>query len=91
MVVFNGISTPIGSTPIIPLPMRRAVVDWVTLECFKKLKARNPRLYRPLYADAYNDLYNKQSGSWWDAKDFSNSLDTHAVECMREYLSKANE
>jgi hypothetical protein len=96
MVVFNGISTTIGTTPMIPIQWRRVVCDMVTVECFKKLKARlgNPKeaqMYRALYAEAYNDLYNKLSGSYWNVYTQAVSMNTHDRQALLEYMSKSNE
>jgi hypothetical protein len=60
-----------------------------------KLKARlgNPKeaqIYRQLYNDTYMNLYDKVSGSWWDALSFVNSMDTHSRQSLYEYISKAN-
>ena len=96
LIVFNGISTPIGTTPIVPIQLRKTVCDIVTMEVFKKLKARisdikAAQYYRQLYADAYNELYNKQTGSWWTAINFATSMDSHSRQSLLEYLSKAND
>lgn len=96
MIVFNGIQSPINTTPLVPIRLRNVIVDLTTLEVFRKLKARvnNPKesqIYRQLYNDTYINLYDKASGSWWDAVIFVNSMDTHSRQALTEYLSKANE
>jgi len=95
MIVFNGIGSPIDTTPLIPIRLRTVIVDLTTLEIFRKLKARvsNPKeaqLYRQLYNDTYVNLYDKASGSWWDAIVYANSMDSHSRQSLKEYLSKAN-
>lgn len=96
MVVFNGIQSPIGTTPIIPIQLRQTVIDMVVIEAFARLKSRlnNPKeaqMYRALYSDAYQRLYDKATGSWWTAINFANSMDTHSRQALLEYLSKAND
>lgn len=89
-IIFNGILTNYGDTPFIPIQLRKAVVDYCTLMCFKKLKAKNPKLYTPLYRDAYVDVYDKQNGSWADALLWTRTLDEGSRSDLLEYLSKAN-
>jgi len=95
MVVFNSTGTSEGNALVVPMRLRNVLIDLVTLECFKKLKARlgNPKeaqIYRQLYNDTYMNLYDKVSGSWWDALSFVNSMDTHSRQSLYEYISKAN-
>ena len=90
-IIYNGLLTNYGDTPFIPIQLRRAVVEYATMICFRKLKAKNPKLYTSLYKDAYVDLYDKQNGSWADALLWTRTLDSGSRECLLEYLQKAND
>ncbi len=90
-LVFNGLQTNYGDIPIIPIQFRKALVDYCTVEVLKKLKARDPRTYAVAYRDAYTELYDKNNGSWCQAKIWARTLDANARQALLEYLSKANE
>lgn len=86
-VVFNGMGVPNGETPIVPRFFERAVVDYVKLKFYDAMKSRDPRMYRPLWADAKDDLENLTTGSWNKAKKRIKSMDTQEKESMEEYIS----
>ena len=89
-MIFNGSITVMGDTPTIPIQLRKAVTDYVTTEIFKKLKAKNPKLYRPLWSDAKMELEDRSTGSWTQAKMWCSQLDTKSRNDLMEYLSRAN-
>jgi hypothetical protein len=89
-MIFNGSLAVLGDFPTVPIELRKVTCDMVTLDCFKKLKARNPKLYTSLYRDAYVELYDKKDGSLIQAKVWCLSLDLKAKNDLMEYLSKAN-
>ena len=89
-IVFNGVLTNYGDTPIIPMILRKAVVDYCTHEIFKKLKAKDSKYYRPLTMDAYAELYDRRNGSWQNAVMWCRSLDSDSRRALLEYLSKMN-
>lgn len=88
-VYYNGVLTNIGDVPLVPLPFRQAVKDWVVEKCYRILKGRDPR-YRVLWSDIYNTLYKDFSGTWDIACKRASSLDTKVIEDYKEYFSKMN-
>jgi len=90
-LVFNGLQTSYGDIPIIPIQFRKAIVDYCTYECLKKLKAKDPKTYTVACRDAYAELYDRINGSWSQARIWSRSLDSNVRQSLNEYLSKANE
>jgi len=89
-LVYNGVQTNIGDVPIIPLPFRQAIIDWVVEKVFRRLKPQNSRKYRPLWSDVYNTLYAPFTGTWDRAIRRAKDLDSKVKEDYFEYFSKMN-
>ena len=66
-IVYNGMGGDIGEEPLIPRIIRETVVDMCVERCYRAMKARDPRKYRALWSDSYEHLYNRQTGTYWDA------------------------
>jgi hypothetical protein len=84
---FNMMGTAIGDKPVVPRFFERAVVDYVKTKFYDAMKSRDPRLYRPLWMDAKEDLENLTSGSWNKAKKRIKAMDSAAKESMEEFIS----
>lgn len=88
-IVYNGVFTNIGDTPVVPEMFREAVQDYIMEVCFQVLKARNPKFYRPLWNDKYQTLYGK-GGTWGEAKRRAKNLDFKKLKDLLEYQAKMN-
>jgi hypothetical protein len=51
------------------------------------MKARDVRMYRPLWTDAYQKLNDLVNGSWNKAKKRIKSMDSKEKASMEEYIS----
>jgi hypothetical protein len=51
------------------------------------MKARDPRMYRPLWSDAYSKLNDLVNGSWNKARKRIKSMDSKQKDSMNEYIS----
>lgn len=87
---YNGTFTPIGETPFVPPFFRQVVKLWVTLEYYRRMRKRNPRVYRTIFKDVYDELYGGFSSKWDTAITRSKSIDTKSANDLKEYLSKMN-
>jgi len=87
---YNGTLTPIGETPFVPQFFRQAVKLFVSLQFYRKMRKRHPRVYRTLFNDVHQELYAPLIGVWDTAVKRAHSLDTKSIDDMREYLSKMN-
>lgn len=86
-IIFNGLGGPIGDVPVIPSFFERAVVDYVEERYYNAMKAREPRIYRSLWSDAYARLNDMRDGSWNKAKKRVKAMDTAQKESIEEYIS----
>jgi hypothetical protein len=86
-IVANGMGGEVGDMPIIPRFFERAINDYVKLKFYDAMKAREPRKYRVLWSDAYQELYDNQNGSWNKARKRISSMDTWEKESLEEYIS----
>ncbi|MGB0975820.1 MAG: hypothetical protein ACPGSG_02490 [Prolixibacteraceae bacterium] len=86
-LVFNSMGVENGNMPIIPRFFERAVVDYVKVKFYEAMKARDPRMYRPLWSDAKQDLENLTTGSWNKARKRIKSMDSREKASMEEYIS----
>jgi hypothetical protein len=84
---FNMMGNSIGDKPVVPRFFERAVVDYVKTKFYDAMKSRDPRMYRPLWMDAKEDLENLTNGSWNKAKKRIKAMDSAAKESMEEYIS----
>lgn len=85
-LVFNGIGGEIGDEPIVPRFFERAVVDYVEERFYNVKKAEQPRLFRVLWADAFQRLNDIRTGSWRKARMRISSMDTYERESLDEYI-----
>ena len=51
------------------------------------MKARQPRVFRILWQDAYNRLNDLRTGSWSKARKRISAMDSAEKESMEEYIS----
>lgn len=87
-VVYNGVSTDIGVTPLIPRIFRQYLIDYVTVRCLKILIGRNPNKYmNPLKVHSAS-LNTPYEGTLAIAKKNIRNLDTKYLKDMKEYLAK---
>jgi hypothetical protein len=84
---FNMMGSSIGDKPVVPRFFERAVVDYVKTKFYDAMKSRDPRMYRPLWVDAKEDLEDLTHGSWNKAKKRIKTMDTSAKSSMEEYIS----
>jgi len=89
-IVYNGLGGEIGDEPIIPRMLRDAVIDFVTERAMRAMMAKEPRTYRILWADAHERLYNRQTGTYWEAMRRVATLDTWMKERYNEYSNRGN-
>ena len=86
-IIYNGMGVENGDMPIIPRFFERAVVDYVEEKFYNAMKARDPRMYRPLWSDAYSKLNDLVNGSWNKARKRIKSMDSKQKDSMNEYIS----
>ncbi len=86
-IVYNGMGVENGDLPVIPRFFERAVVDYVEEKFYNAMKARDVRMYRPLWTDAYQKLNDLVNGSWNKAKKRIKAMDSKEKASMEEYIS----
>jgi len=86
-IIFNGMGVENGELPIIPRFFERAVVEYVEERFYNAMKARDPRVYRALWSDAYSRLNDPVNGGWNKARKRIKSMDSQEKESMEEYIS----
>jgi hypothetical protein len=86
-IVYNGMGVENGELPVIPRFFERAVVDYVEEKFYNAMKARDVRMYRPLWTDAYQKLNDLVNGSWNKAKKRIKAMDSKEKASMEEYIS----
>ncbi len=86
-IVYNGMGVENGELPVIPRFFERAVVDYVEEKFYNAMKARDVRMYRPLWQDAFSKLNDLVNGSWNKAKKRIKAMDSKEKASMEEYIS----
>lgn len=86
-IIANGMGGDIGDMPIIPRFFERAINDYVKLMYYEGMKARDPRKYRVLWSDTYQQCYDRENGSWPKARKRISSMDSWEKEALEEYIS----
>lgn len=89
-IVYNGMGGVFGEQPIIPRMLRDVVIDFVIERVYRAMTAREPRLYRVLQQDAYERLFNRQVGTFWEAQRRVASLDGWMKDAYAEYSNRGN-
>jgi len=89
-IVYNGMGGNIGEEPLIPRMLRETIVDMVVERAYRAMKARDPRTYRALWSDAYNHLYNRQTGTYWDAVRIVKTMGSWAKDNYAEYQNRGD-
>lgn len=90
-LVYTSMGGNIGDVPIIPRPLRHAIVDYVKYKAFKSMEVRNPRsLYGKLAQDTYQEMYNLRSGSWIEAENFMKTSDIWKKNSQEQYFGRPN-
>lgn len=83
-IIYNGYGGVIGNKPAVPRPLRKVVTDLCVLSAFRTLMVRFPKSgYGGSINDCKDELYNKSTGSWWEAQIFVRQADTW-INNMRE-------
>jgi hypothetical protein len=90
-VIYNGFGGVIGDKPMIPRPLREVVIDLVVKEAFEIMQVRNPKsVYGALIDRAKDNLYNKATGSWWQAQIFVRQSDNWKKNMREIYAGVGN-
>lgn len=89
-IIFNMNIAVYGDVPVVPVQLREVVVDMVTYNALSKLKARDPKFYRPLAMDAYQKLYDPINGSDGRARNWMKTMDSNSRYAMLEYMARTN-
>jgi len=89
-IVYNGMGGEFGEQPIIPRILRDVVIDFVVERVYRAMAAREPRLYRILQQDAFERLFNRQVGTWWEAMRRISSMDSWMKDAYAEYQNRGN-
>lgn len=89
-IVYNGMGGEFGEQPIIPRILRDVVIDFVVERVYRAMAAREPRLYRVLQQDAFERLFNRQIGTWWEAMRRISSMDAWMKDAYAEYSNRGN-
>ncbi|MFN5416288.1 MAG: hypothetical protein ACK5B9_04465 [Flavobacteriia bacterium] len=93
MLVYNGIQSDIANSPIVPLYLRQAVKDFVTVKGLETRIAQetvNLQRWNLLLARYDNSLNHPYDGSWVKAERRVKTLDNKHRQDMKEYLSRMN-
>lgn len=85
-IVFNGMGVEIGEKPIIPRMFERAIIDFIEERYYNAMKARDPRVYRSLWNDAYARL-ESYTGSWAKARKRAKAMNQQEKASYDEYIS----
>ena len=85
-IVYNGFAGAIGDVPIIPRFLRQAVKFYVVETFYRNMKSREPRVYRGLHTDAFQQLQIH----WDKAESRVKMMNSFEVESWREYVSRMN-
>jgi hypothetical protein len=88
--VCNGFGGLIGDEPNIPRFFRRAITDYVRMKFYQEMSGKEPRVYRVMYEEAKQDLYNEQNGSWKRARIMVSQMNSFEKKSMEEYYSFIN-
>ena len=89
-IVYNGMGGEIGDEVMIPRILRECATDMVVESALRAFAIREPRIYRSLSVDAYERLYNRQTGSFWDAMRTVKAMDTWSKEDYAVYQNRGD-
>lgn len=90
-IIYNGFGGVIGDKPLIPRPLREVIIDLVVLDVFGILMVRNPKsVYSAMVDRAKDDLYNKATGSWYEAQWFVRQSDVWKKNMREIYAGVPN-
>lgn len=81
-IMYNGMGAEVGDEPVIPRFFERYINDYVEERYYSAMKARQPKKYRVLWADAYS----KTEASLVKAKMRISSMNTFEKESLEEYI-----
>jgi hypothetical protein len=91
MMVYNGTGTEIGEAPIIPLFMRQAVKDYVTVKALETRMAMETEAFNKwasLYRIHSENLNKPYEGSWAKAEKRVKNLDSKQRADIKEYMAR---
>jgi len=92
-IVYSGMGADITEVPLIPRPLRQAIIDWVR-ERILTIFASRDRSVMPLLNIARLDLYGdgrpSNPGSWRKAERYVKKMGTWARDCYNEYQQRGN-
>lgn len=86
----------IGEDPFIPIMLRQAVKDWVSVKALRNRAVKadagdaKTNLFLSLASATENRLNNPRNGSWEEAIDRVSRMDKKQREDMQEYFSRFN-
>lgn len=87
-VVYNGFGGVLGDKPLIPRPLREITIDLAVYGACEILKNRFPKSnYGATYQTTYEKMYNKLTGTWWQAELFVKSADGWMKNSRESYGS----
>jgi len=89
-IVYNSLGGEFGTEPIIPRMLRDVVIDFVVERVYRAFTARQPRLYRVLQQDAFERLFNRQVGTWWEAMRRVATMDSWMKDSYAQYQNRGN-
>lgn len=87
-VIYKGVFTPLGETPLVPEQLVEGVVSYVTEKGLKVLKARDLK-YRALWNDEYTTLYGR-GGLWDKTVRRARRVDRKKIKDLLQYQNKIN-
>lgn len=97
IVVYNGISTKFGETPLVPEFFYEAVKKYVELQVYGNYRHTKDRytFYQSLYLSTSTELYGPTRrklgvGAWADAVYLAKELDQKWYEDYVEYINQGN-
>lgn len=89
MIHFNGTGCDLGSVPFIPVFLRTAVEDYVTVRALEGMVAKD-RAWKDLLLFYNNKMTQPYEGSWDKAEQRIKSMNTSQRAELFEYLSAPN-
>jgi hypothetical protein len=86
-IIYSGLGGIIGQNPLVPRPLRAVVTDLVVLAAAEILAVKFPKSqYGALYDRINAKLYNKMTGTFWEAEMLDKQSDRWIQECRNAYV-----
>ena len=95
MIVFNGIMSDIGDTPIVPQLFRQAVKDYVTVPALAEkmrdsIGTASYNHWAMMHAKYDGMLNRPYEGSWAKAEHRAKNLNNKVRQDIKEYFTRLN-